>query len=145
MIWRMVLPAIAGAALFAATSYQTEIAEWRRTREANLKRDGGWLTVAGLFWLHEGSNTFGRDPGNEIVLPDGEARGGSFELKNGKVTVRMDGKDRELVLGRKAYDIFAAYWPQQPADHPIARTLRKTATTGMRANTVPRRSIAHRF
>lgn len=33
----------------------------------------------------------------------------------------FDGKDRELVLGRKTYDIFEAYWPYQ--DNPIARTL----------------------
>ena len=96
MMWRMILPAIAGAALFAASSYTTEIADWRRNREENLKRDGGWLTVAGLFWLHEGSNTFGRDAGNEIVLPDGPARAGTFELKSGKVTVRLDGGEREL-------------------------------------------------
>src|SRR5258706_10811746 len=34
----------------------------------------------------------------------------------------FDGKDRELVLGRKTYEIFAAYWPRQAEDHPIART-----------------------
>lgn len=34
----------------------------------------------------------------------------------------FDGHDRELVLGRKTYEIFAAYWPQQPDDNPIART-----------------------
>ncbi len=34
----------------------------------------------------------------------------------------FDGNDRELVLGRKTYEIFASYWPQQPEDHPIART-----------------------
>jgi dihydrofolate reductase len=34
----------------------------------------------------------------------------------------FDGNDRELVLGRKTYEIFAAYWPDQPEDHPIART-----------------------
>src|ERR1700754_1413679 len=33
----------------------------------------------------------------------------------------FDGKDRELVLGRKTYEIFASYWPYQ--DNPIARTL----------------------
>jgi len=96
MMWRLIVPAIAGVALFAASTYQTEIAEWRRTREENLKRDGGWLTVAGLFWLHEGANTFGKDPGNEIVLPDGPAKAGAFELRGGKVTVKMDGATREL-------------------------------------------------
>jgi len=35
----------------------------------------------------------------------------------------FDGKDRELVLGRRTYEIFEAYWPYQPADNPIARTL----------------------
>ena len=34
----------------------------------------------------------------------------------------FDGKDRELVLGRKTYEIFEAYWPYQPEDDPIART-----------------------
>lgn len=35
----------------------------------------------------------------------------------------FDGKDRELVLGRKTYEIFAGYWPHQSQDNPIARTL----------------------
>jgi dihydrofolate reductase len=35
----------------------------------------------------------------------------------------FDGKDRELVLGRRTYQIFEAYWPYQPKDHPIAKTL----------------------
>ncbi len=35
----------------------------------------------------------------------------------------FDGKDRELVLGRRTYQIFEAYWPYQPADNPIAKTL----------------------
>ena len=96
MIWRIALPALAGVALFAATSYQTEIADWRRQREEGLKREGGWLSVAGLFWLHEGANSFGKDPGNEIVLPDGPAKAGVFELHNGKITVKMDGASREL-------------------------------------------------
>lgn len=35
----------------------------------------------------------------------------------------FDGKDRELLLGRRTYEIFEAYWPYQPDDHPIAKTL----------------------
>lgn len=35
----------------------------------------------------------------------------------------FDGKDRELVLGRRTYEIFEAYWPYQPDDHPVAKAL----------------------
>jgi len=35
----------------------------------------------------------------------------------------FDGKDRDLVLGRRTYEIFEAYWPYQPDDNPIAKTL----------------------
>jgi dihydrofolate reductase len=35
----------------------------------------------------------------------------------------FDGKDRELVLGRRTYEIFAAYWPYQPGGDPTAATL----------------------
>lgn len=35
----------------------------------------------------------------------------------------FDGRDRELVLGRRTYEIFEAYWPYQPQDHPIAQSL----------------------
>ena len=35
----------------------------------------------------------------------------------------FDGDNRELVLGRKTYEIFEAYWPYQPEGNPIARTL----------------------
>ena len=38
----------------------------------------------------------------------------------------FDGKDRELVLGRRTYEIFEAYWPQQPDDNPIAKTFNAT-------------------
>lgn len=38
----------------------------------------------------------------------------------------FDGKDRELVLGRRTYEIFEAYWPYQSDDNPIARTFNAT-------------------
>jgi uncharacterized protein (DUF1684 family) len=73
-------------------TYRAEIAKWQKEREARLKGDGGWLQVAGLFWLKEGDNAFGTDPKSAIVLPAGSApaRAGTFELRNGKVTVRTE-------------------------------------------------------
>ena len=35
----------------------------------------------------------------------------------------FDGKGRELVLGRRTYEIFEAYWPYQSSDNPVAKTL----------------------
>jgi dihydrofolate reductase len=35
----------------------------------------------------------------------------------------FDGTGREIVLGRRTYEIFEAYWPYQPDENPIAVTL----------------------
>jgi uncharacterized protein len=77
---------ILGSLLWAASdSYTAQIQEWRRQREAALRADDGWLTVTGLFWLHEGMNAEPAVQG-----------GGAFELHGGKVTLHLDGKTREL-------------------------------------------------
>lgn len=52
-------------------SYIEEIAAWRAVAEAALRAPEGWLSLAGLFWLHEGTNRVGSDPGYEIALPAG--------------------------------------------------------------------------
>jgi dihydrofolate reductase len=38
-------------------------------------------------------------------------------------TAGFDGAGRELVLSRRTYEIFAAHWPNQPADDPTAVAL----------------------
>jgi uncharacterized protein (DUF1684 family) len=90
----LLVPALlcAGLAPLSAqdATYRAEVEKWRTQREERLKADGGWLTVAGLFWLHDGVNPFGSAPANEIVLPaSAPPRAGVFELRQGKVTVRM--------------------------------------------------------
>jgi uncharacterized protein (DUF1684 family) len=69
-------------------SYQAQIEQWRARRLAALTSDNGWLTVTGLFWLKEGSNTVGAGKGNDIVLAKGSApeRVGTFGFHNGKTT-----------------------------------------------------------
>jgi len=70
------------------TSYRASIEQWRTQHEAELKAEGGWLTVSGLFWLKEGVNRVGSNQANEIVLPRGPAELGTFELHQGKATFR---------------------------------------------------------
>ena len=71
--------------------YRESVEEWRKAREARLKAEGGWLSVAGLFWLKEGTQRFGSAPDNELVFPaPAPARAGTFELKAGQVTVQAE-------------------------------------------------------
>jgi len=81
-------------ALFAASAFEAEIAAWRVSRLRALQAEDGWLSLAGLYWLHEGANTFGKDPANGIALSDGPARAGVFQLDRGKVTVTAPGVSR---------------------------------------------------
>jgi len=75
--------------LHADDPYIEEIAKWRQERETDLKADNGWLTVAGLFFLNQGKNTFGSGPLNDIVLPaDLPPDAGVFEFDGKKITMR---------------------------------------------------------
>ncbi len=76
----------------ADPAYRAGIEKWRQQREARLKAEDGWLAVAGLFWLDEGPNRFGSAAGNAIVLPGDAAPpvAGAFELRQGKVSVRVE-------------------------------------------------------
>lgn len=82
------LIALLAAFCAADDSYQAAITGWRAQHETELKADGGWLTVSGLFWLKEGTNTAGSNSANNIVLTRGPAELGTFELREGKTTFR---------------------------------------------------------
>jgi uncharacterized protein (DUF1684 family) len=84
--------ASASTVLVADEAYRSAIVRWRAQREARLTADGGWLTVAGLFWLEQGQNRFGTDPRDEIVLPPGSAaaQAGVFELRGDETRVRLE-------------------------------------------------------
>jgi dihydrofolate reductase len=43
--------------------------------------------------------------------------------ESGKVITDHIAGMEALLLGRRTYEIFAAYWPQQPAENPIAARL----------------------
>ncbi|HUL19379.1 MAG TPA: DUF1684 domain-containing protein [Steroidobacteraceae bacterium] len=57
-----------GATRAAPSSEEAAILQWRAQRVAELTSDTGWLTLAGLFWLKEGSNSFGSGPDNTLIL-----------------------------------------------------------------------------
>ncbi|MDQ2898650.1 MAG: DUF1684 domain-containing protein [Acidobacteriota bacterium] len=58
------------ASLLAATGgdYPASIEKWRQERVTKLKAPDGWLSLAGLVWLHEGANHVRSDPAHAVVI-----------------------------------------------------------------------------
>jgi len=67
--------------------YAAEIKTWQQKRLEGLKDKNGWLSLAGLFWLEEGKNTFGSDKGNDLEIKEVKAPAhiGTFFLEKDEV------------------------------------------------------------
>ncbi len=76
----------------AQTPYESAMRAWHERRIASLTSPTSWLSLAGLYWLKEGENTFGSADTNDLVFPRDRAAAvlGSFRLKSGVVTVRIE-------------------------------------------------------
>ena len=74
------------------SEYDADVAKWRSEYQKKLTSETGWLTLAGLFWLKEGSNTVGKGDSFDIKLTEnfeGE-KFGDVELRDGKVTLVVE-------------------------------------------------------
>lgn len=71
--------------------YIEEIKAFHQKRIANLKKENGWLNLAGLFLLQEGDNTFGSSVKNKLVFPKGKCPSfmGKLVLKNKQASVEI--------------------------------------------------------
>jgi uncharacterized protein len=83
----LLLGATAAQAPLDLDREQQTIAAWRAQRVSSLTSDSGWLTLAGLFWLQQGANTFGRATGNALQLDNAAlpAQAGTFLLSGKEV------------------------------------------------------------
>src|SRR3954467_4411115 len=74
------------------TDYVKEIEKWRADREANLKKESGWLSVAGLFWLKVGTNTVGAGEKFNVRLTDNFKQGkfGEIDFQNGSAVLKVE-------------------------------------------------------
>lgn len=69
-------------------AHLAEVQAWRRLREERLRSDEGWLTVAGLYWLEPGTQTFGSARDCALVLPaSAPALAGKFLVTGKQVEV----------------------------------------------------------
>jgi uncharacterized protein len=80
------------AAPAADTAYLQEIEAWRKERNEGLKKEDGWFTLVGLFWLEPGENRFGSSPENRVLLPEGKAPAvaGSLIREGEAVKIRVE-------------------------------------------------------
>lgn len=75
----------------ANLEYENSIIKWRQEVDINLRRENGWLALAGLFWLRKGTNLIGSDPESDILLPRrAPARLGTFEFDGNNVTLNVE-------------------------------------------------------
>ena len=81
-------------------AYVQAFEKWKAELVQDLKER--WLVLAGLFWLKPGANTFGSAQDNAIVLPSGPAHAGSFELKDGQVSVTFQPGTSAKIEGKHA-------------------------------------------
>src|SRR4051812_43660573 len=83
----------------AQTDYVKEIEKWRVDRETNLKKEGGWLSVAGLFWLKPGTNTVGAGEKFDVRLTDNfkQPKFGQINFDGAKAVLKVDnGVDAQI-------------------------------------------------
>jgi len=71
-------------------------------------------------------------PGGPEEDPSGGFRLGGWQVPYsdeavGQVVHELISQPFELLLGRRTYDIWAAYWPHVPAGHPIADPFNRVA------------------
>jgi uncharacterized protein len=79
-------------------AYVSEIANWQYKRVQKLKKENGWLNLAGLYWLKQGENTFGSDPSNDIIFPPGTPpKIGTIILKDSLTQLKVN-KNIDVII-----------------------------------------------
>jgi uncharacterized protein (DUF1684 family) len=73
----------------AGPAFRQDFEKWKAGLVQSRKQE--WLTLAGLFWLKPGENSFGADSANQVVFPTGKiaAKAGVFELQDGQVMMKL--------------------------------------------------------
>ncbi len=75
----------------ANNAYQQTINEWRKERDETIRKENGWLSLTGLYWLKLGKNQLGSDTKSEIQLPERiSANIGYLEYNGKSVTLRAN-------------------------------------------------------
>lgn len=97
-------------------AYAKEISNWDLKRVDALKKQNGWLNLAGLFWLEKGENSFGSSPTAKLhfVHQNMPSLLGSFVWKDKSVFwlpqngIQMKDPDGKIFNEGKLFDVETA-------------------------------------
>src|SRR5262245_8607319 len=81
-------------------AYLKSFEKWKS--ELTESRKKNWISLAGLFWLKPGENTFGSANDNAIVLPSGPAHAGIFVRQDTTVSVKLQSGTQAKIGGEIA-------------------------------------------
>ena len=96
--------------------YAKSVEAWRAQSEARLRKDNGWLTLAGRFPMKPGVNTFGAGKDNDIVFPEGlgPARMGTITVAPKRVEVKLAPGVTMIKDGIPMTDKVVGFDPENP-------------------------------
>ncbi len=98
----LVVTLLLAAFTFNDNAYEDEIRQWHEKRVESLKAESGWLNLAGLYWLEEGSNTFGGSSENALIFPNDKSRPflGEIILDKGHISLKAK-PDAQIFSGEQ--------------------------------------------
>jgi uncharacterized protein len=82
--------------------YARSFEKWKSELVDSRKKN--WLSLAGLFWLKPGENTFGSANDNSILLPSGPAHAGVLVRDNKTVSVKLQPGVDAKIGGKQALE-----------------------------------------
>jgi len=84
--------ALAVPAFAADPVYVKSVEDWRAKADQSLRKDNGWLTLAGRYVMKPGANTFGTGKDCDMVFPPGlgPAHMGTVNVAPGRVEVKLE-------------------------------------------------------
>lgn len=78
--------------------YEQQFESWHEQRLYDLTHPTGWMRLAGLFWLSDGKQTFGKGSGVTFQFPDlEEGIWGEFSVRNDSVFITSSRSDEILI------------------------------------------------
>jgi uncharacterized protein (DUF1684 family) len=99
--------------VYAQDTYLASIEKWHKEREESLKKENGWLNLAGLYWLKPGKNYFGSDGSNDLVFPKGTiaSKAGYLELEDNNMVVLVPDAETLVTIQGKPVTHSIVYHP----------------------------------